>query len=64
MKNHVSLTVADPGFSLGGRQLSKWMVLTYYFAESCMKIKEVHKNILDRRDNETQKLRQLYVSTD
>ena len=31
--------LVDPHFPDGDRQLQKW-VLTYYFAENCMKIKE------------------------
>ena len=36
----VGFPVADPGFSWGGRQLPKVGVVTYYFAENCMKMKE------------------------
>ena len=36
------MPVADPGFSLGGRGVPtpKVDVLTYFFAENCMKMKE------------------------
>ena len=36
----LSTTVADPGFSPGGRQLPKSAIIFQVFAENCMKMKE------------------------